>query len=42
MGFCGGRSVAGVVEEAGSLKALAEAAGSTPTSVRNAANKMRV
>jgi hypothetical protein len=34
--------MAGVVGRLGLLKALAEAAGTTPTSIRNAANKMKV
>ncbi len=42
MGFCGGGAVAGVVEEAGLLKALAEAAGTTPVSIRKAAGRMKV
>jgi len=37
-----GGVVACVVRRLGLLKALAEAAGTTPASVRNAANRMRV
>ena len=42
MGFCGGGVWLASLKKLGLLKALAEAAGTTPASIRNAAKRMRV